>query len=66
MCYLYGVSLANGVIAFGVNNGSSGEGICSTTNLDDSQWHHVAVTVCANATISYPDVILWVDGQENG
>jgi hypothetical protein len=40
----YGVSLADGRIAFGVNNGSSGETLCGTTDLADGVWHHVAVT----------------------
>ncbi|NJN98433.1 MAG: hypothetical protein HC875_32270 [Anaerolineales bacterium] len=40
----YGVSLAGGRIAFGVNNGTAGEGICSTTDIADGRWHHLAVT----------------------
>lgn len=40
----YGISLDGGRLAFGVNNGSSGSTLCGGSNLDDGQWHHVAVT----------------------
>ncbi len=40
----YGISLFGDGIAFGVHNGTSGDGICGTTNVADSQWHHIAVT----------------------
>ena len=33
--------------------------------MNDGGWHHVAVTVQANATISYPEVILWLDGIDD-
>jgi hypothetical protein len=33
--------------------------------LADAQWHHVAVTVRENSTISYPDVILYLDGNDD-
>jgi len=33
--------------------------------VNDNDWHHVAVTVQENATISYPDVILYLDGQDD-
>ena len=39
----FGVSLAGGRIAFGVGKGSEIETICGTTDLADTQWHHVAV-----------------------
>jgi len=35
------------------------------TVMADGQWHHVAVTVEANATISYPEVILYLDGEDD-
>ena len=35
------------------------------TNVSDNQWHHVALTVQENATISYPEVILYVDGEDD-
>jgi hypothetical protein len=40
----YGISLANGVIAFGVNNGTTSETLCGLINVADGDWHHVAVT----------------------
>src|SRR4030042_1741067 len=40
----YGVSLAGGHVAFGVNNGATGETLCGATALDDGAWHHIAVT----------------------
>jgi len=35
------------------------------SNVNDGSWHHVAVTVQENATISYPEVILWLDGIDD-
>ena len=35
------------------------------TNVNDGGWHHVAVTVQANATISYPEAILWLNGIDD-
>ncbi len=35
------------------------------TNVSDNQWHHVALTVEENSTISYPQVILYVDGEDD-
>ncbi|MHC4700763.1 MAG: LamG domain-containing protein, partial [Planctomycetota bacterium] len=35
------------------------------TVVSDNQWHHVALTVQENATISYPDVTLYVDGEDD-
>jgi len=35
------------------------------TTLNDDEWHHVAVTVSQGATISYPEVQLWLDGMDN-
>jgi len=35
------------------------------TNVNDGGWHHVAVTVQENATISYPEVILYLDGIDD-
>ena len=35
------------------------------TVMNDGTWHHVAVTVQANATVSYPEVQLWLDGQDD-
>ncbi len=35
------------------------------TNLIDGEWHHVALTMVEGATISYPEVILWLDGKDD-
>ena len=35
------------------------------TTMNDGGWHHVAVTVQANSTISYPEVILYLDGLDD-
>jgi len=35
------------------------------TNVNDGAWHHVALTVIENATISSSDTILWLDGQDD-
>ncbi|MCI0447606.1 PQQ-dependent sugar dehydrogenase, partial [bacterium] len=40
----YGISLFNDGIAFGVNNETTGDGICGTSNVADGFWHHIAVT----------------------
>lgn len=40
----YGVSIMNGRLAFGVNNGSTGVTICGQTAVTDGAWHHVAVS----------------------
>jgi hypothetical protein len=43
----YGVAMgrvgSKGVLAFGVNNGTSGDTIVGTRNVADGAWHHVAV-----------------------
>ena len=57
----YGVSLRGGRIAFGVDaQGGSGWGICSSTNLADSAWHHIAVT----RQTSNGQMRIFVDGQQ--
>jgi concanavalin A-like lectin/glucanase superfamily protein len=40
----WGISLRDGRLAVGVDNGTAGVGICGTTDLADGAWHHVAVT----------------------
>ena len=35
------------------------------TVMNDGQWHHVALTVAAGASMSYPDVILYLDGRDD-
>jgi hypothetical protein len=43
----------------------SGGNIQGASIVNDGGWHHVAMTVQANATASYPEVVLWVDGQDD-
>jgi hypothetical protein len=43
----------------------AGGNVQGDSNVNDGRWHHVAVTVQASATISYPDVILYVDGIDD-
>ena len=42
-----------------------GGNVQGDSNVNDGGWHHIAVTVQENATISYPDVIIYVDGIDD-
>jgi hypothetical protein len=56
----FGVSLAgNGRLAYGVSVGSNGAGLCSTSNVANGQWRHVAVT----RRLSDGQMTIFVDGQ---
>ena len=39
----FGIALADGTLAFGASNDSESLTICGTTNIEDEEWHHVAV-----------------------
>lgn len=54
----YGISLFADGLGFGVARGSSGAGVCGTTNLADGRWHHVAATRETSGRIR-----LFVDGR---
>jgi hypothetical protein len=54
----YGISLANGRIAFGAAVGGNGETLCGSTDIADGQWHHVAVTRDLAGSMQ-----VFVDGQ---
>jgi len=43
----------------------AGGNVQGDSNVNDGQWQHVAVRVQQNATISYPDVILYLDGIDD-
>ena len=43
----------------------SGGNVQGDNTLPDNEWIHVAVTVKENATISYPDVKLYLNGQDD-
>ncbi len=57
----YGISLYGGKIAFGVNNGSAAETLCSTISVADNQWHHIAVTRTLGGLMR-----IFIDGQPAG
>jgi hypothetical protein len=63
----YGVSLMDGRLAFGTDNGGSGATICGATRVDDGRWHHVAVTrrLLADAGRPAGEMRLFVDGIED-
>jgi hypothetical protein len=42
-----------------------GGNIQGDSSINDGGWHHVAVTVQENATASYPEVILYLDGMDD-
>jgi hypothetical protein len=42
-----------------------GGNVQGDTLVNDGDWHHVAVTVQENVTISYPDVILYLNGMDD-
>ncbi len=54
----YGVSLAGGRIAFGVNRLGTGFTLCGTRAVADGQWHHIAVTRREDGQMR-----IFVDGQ---
>lgn len=55
----FGVSLANGRIAWGASLGGAGATVCGATDVLDGRWHHVAVTrTAANGALA-----VWVDGR---
>ena len=58
----FGVSLNNGRVAFGISQGGSGNTICSSANVADGAWHHIAVTR-SSAT---GQVVIYVDGLADG
>ncbi|MCS6938596.1 MAG: LamG domain-containing protein [Roseiflexus sp.] len=55
----YGISLAGGRAAFGVNNGAEGTTLCGRADVTDGRWHHLAVTrSAADGTLA-----IFVDGR---
>ncbi len=55
----YGISLADGRVVFGVNNGSQGITLCGQTDVADGRWHHIAVTRSAVDG----NLALFIDGR---
>ncbi len=57
-------------VDFRINSGrlrvEHGSGnIQGDTSLNDGEWHHVALTMPALAPVSYPEVKLYLDGQDD-
>lgn len=62
----FGISLFNNGIAFGLNNGTTGAGLCGNTKVDDGNWHHIAVTRSADTGEMKLFVNGILDAQING
>jgi LasA protease len=60
----YGVSLVDGKVAFGVSSAGVSLTLCSTTEVADDSWHHVAI-LRNRWDGAYPDGYMWlyVDGN---
>lgn len=54
----YGLSIFDGVVAFGLASADVGLGLCGRSRLDDERWHHIAVT----RELASRRVVLYVDG----
>lgn len=57
----YGISLAGGRVAFGVNNGTEGTTLCGITDIADGQWHHLALTRSA----ADGGLAIFIDGRRD-
>ena len=59
-----GVSIANGIVAFGLSNGDGDLTLCSTSSVTDGEWHHIVVERNRWTGSSYPDGYAWlyIDG----
>ncbi len=55
----YGISLADGRVAFGVNNGSEGTTLCGQTDVTDGRWHHIALIRSASSG----SLAIFIDGR---
>jgi hypothetical protein len=66
----WGPNVAGQRFGFRINDGRlrfehHGGNVQGDTSVNDGAWHHVAVTIQENATISHPEVILWLDGRDD-
>ncbi|MBN2312421.1 MAG: hypothetical protein JXM79_00740 [Sedimentisphaerales bacterium] len=57
-------------VDFRINSGRlrvehGGGNLQGDTSLNDGEWHHVALTIPAGATVSYPEVKLYLDGRDD-
>lgn len=55
----FGLSIADGVVVFGLTGESSVTSLCGRTRVDDDRWHHVAVT----RTVADGALRVYVDGR---
>ncbi|MGI9272388.1 MAG: LamG-like jellyroll fold domain-containing protein [Woeseiaceae bacterium] len=55
----YGLSIAGGVIVFGVFSANESFTVCGTSNVLDGQWHHIAV----QRRFSDGELWVYVDGE---
>jgi hypothetical protein len=55
----FGIALNAGGIAFGVNNGASGNTVCGSRDIADGKWHHLAVIRQAGSG----ELAIYVDGS---
>ncbi len=76
-----GLDSTNAIVGWGPNTGGQrfgfrvddgrlrtehhGGNIQGNSQVADGEWHHAAVTVQANSTVSYPQVRLWLDGLDD-
>jgi hypothetical protein len=58
----FGIGLANGRLAFGVQDGENGTTLCGDTFVDDGRWHNIAVTRSADTG----HMLLFIDGIPDG
>jgi len=66
----WGVQADGQRVDFRVNVGRlryehGGGNVQGNTVMNDGQWHHVALTIIAGATATYPDVTLYLDGRDD-
>ena len=57
-------------VDFRINGGRlriehGGGNLQGDTSMNDGEWHHVALVIPAGATLSYPDIKLYLDGQDD-
>ncbi len=57
----FGISLGEGKIAFGVNNGNQSRTLLGSTSVADGAWHHIAVTRRPNDGY----MAIWVNGTND-
>ena len=54
----YGISLGSNRVAFGIGSANGGATICTSTEVENNLWHHIAVT----RSVSTGQIRIFVDG----